>query len=314
MNPKILVAFAGGLVLASGITYIAMRSPAAPEAVVQAAPPPPEPVLVTVTETPVKAEPESIVGEPEPVRAKPLPVAEDRRRVAVRTPLVAPRSVAPPLMEVAKPAPPAAAPVEIARAPEPAPPTPEPPPAPHIDPPPPPRPHTVTIPLGTLLYVRLNEALSTERCRTGDSFGATLEQPLVADGFVIAERGSRVQGRVVESDPSGRVRGLAKLQIEITQINTADGQRVRVNTAAFQRLADSTKAKDAAKVGIGAAIGAAIGGIAGGGKGAGVGAGVGGAAGAGDVLLTRGKPAEIPVETKLSFRLSEALTLTEKLK
>jgi hypothetical protein len=59
-------------------------------------------------------------------------------------------------------------------------------------------------------------------------------------------------------------------------------------------------------------LGAIIGAIAGGGKGAGIGAGVGGAAGAGDVLLTRGKDAVIPVETKLTFRLQEPVSITEQ--
>jgi hypothetical protein len=69
---------------------------------------------------------------------------------------------------------------------------------------------------------------------------------------------------------------------------------------------------DAAKVGGAAAVGAVIGGIAGGGKGAAIGAGVGGGAGAGDVLLTRGKPATLPSETRLSFRLRTPVTITEK--
>jgi hypothetical protein len=171
----------------------------------------------------------------------------------------------------------------------------------------------VTIPAGTTLSVRLAETLSTQRSRAGDAFAATLDQPLIVDGFVIAERGARVQGRVVESDPAGRVRGLAQLALELTQINTSDGQKVRINTAVFRKQAEPTKKKDAAKVGIGAALGAAIGAIAGGGKGAAIGAGVGGAAGAGDVLLTRGQAAEVPVETRLTFRLSEPVTLTEKL-
>ncbi len=47
--------------------------------------------------------------------------------------------------------------------------------------------------------------------------------------------------------------------------------------------------------------------------GAATGAGVGGAAGAGGVLLTRGQAAELPVETKVAFRLQEPITLTEKL-
>ncbi|MEO8131445.1 MAG: hypothetical protein ABI822_30395, partial [Bryobacteraceae bacterium] len=67
------------------------------------------------------------------------------------------------------------------------------------------------------------------------------------------------------------------------------------------------------KIGAAAAIGAAIGAIAGGGKGAAIGAGAGGAAGTGGVMATRGKDAEVPVETKLSFRLRDAITLTERL-
>lgn len=43
------------------------------------------------------------------------------------------------------------------------------------------------------------------------------------------------------------------------------------------------------------------------------GAAAGGAAGAGDVVLTRGKPAEIPVETRVSFRVQEPVTITERL-
>ena len=174
--------------------------------------------------------------------------------------------------------------------------------------------NTVTIPVGTMLRVRLNETLSTERNRPGDTFTATLDQPLVIDGFVLAERGARAQGRIVEADRSGRVRGVAMMQVELTQIATSDGQKVRINTGYYEKKAESEKKKDAAKVGIGAALGAAIGAIAGGGKGAGIGAGVGGAAGAGDVLLTRGKPVEMKVETPLSFRLSEAVILTEQLR
>ena len=59
--------------------------------------------------------------------------------------------------------------------------------------------------------------------------------------------------------------------------------------------------------------GAAIGAIAGGGKGAAIGAGVGGATGAGAVLATRGEEAELASETRLTFRLKNPITITEKL-
>ena len=64
---------------------------------------------------------------------------------------------------------------------------------------------------------------------------------------------------------------------------------------------------------VGAAVGAVIGAAAGGGKGAAIGAGAGGGAGAGDVMLTRGKPATLPTETRITFRLRAPLTLTERM-
>jgi hypothetical protein len=174
-------------------------------------------------------------------------------------------------------------------------------------------PQTVTIPAGTLLSIRVDQQLSTKTNQTGDSFRATLDQPVVVDGFVIAERGARVEGRVVESDPGGRVQGVAKLSLELVRLNSADGQRLRLQTEPFAKQAQQEKKRDAMKVGAAAGIGAAIGAIAGGGKGAAIGAGVGGAAGAGGVAATRGAPAEVPAETRMTFRLRDAITVTEKL-
>ena len=100
--------------------------------------------------------------------------------------------------------------------------------------------------------------------------------------------------------------------IELTRLHTSDGQTVAIQTDGFKRDAEPTHGADAAKVGGGAALGAIIGAIAGGGKGAAIGAGVGGGAGAGDVLLTRGRPVTFPTETRVSFRLRAAVTVTER--
>jgi hypothetical protein len=165
-----------------------------------------------------------------------------------------------------------------------------------------------------MLSVRIGETLSTQKNKDGDNFMATLTEPIVADGFVVAERGARVEGRVTEVERAGKVQGLSHLRLELTKLSTSDGQHVSIRTASFSKQGESSTKKDAAKVGGGAAIGAIIGAIAGGGKGAAIGAGVGGAAGGTDVLLTRGKDTVIPVETKVSFRLDQDLTLTERLR
>jgi hypothetical protein len=117
----------------------------------------------------------------------------------------------------------------------------------------------------------------------------------------------------VELAQAGRVKGRAALALELKSLTTSDGQRIDLETDTFRREAESGVKKDAVKTGVMAGIGAAIGAIAGGGKGAAIGAGIGGATGAGTVLATRGQDASLPAETRLTFRLKNPVTITEKL-
>ncbi|MBK9166376.1 MAG: hypothetical protein IPM24_02810 [Bryobacterales bacterium] len=170
-------------------------------------------------------------------------------------------------------------------------------------------PQPVVVPEGTELTVRTIESLSTARTQPGETFTASLDQPLVIDGRTIAEKGATLNGRVVEADPGGRVKGRATLTIEMTSLRLANGQTVNIATGSHQVEAAADTKRDAAKVGIGSAVGAAIGAIAGGGKGAAVGAATGAGAGTGVVLATRGKAAEIPSETRLTFQLRQSLSV-----
>jgi hypothetical protein len=179
-------------------------------------------------------------------------------------------------------------------------------------PPPPPQPETFQIPAGTPIAIRTISTLSTKSNKTGEPFSATLASALVVNGVTIAKRGSTVNGTIIDSDPGGRVKGVATITLGITRIHAADGQSLAVSASPVQIDAKSTKKKDAAKIGVGAGAGALIGGIAGGGKGAGIGALVGGGAGTGVVLATRGDPAVVPSETVLNMKLSAPLTVTEK--
>jgi hypothetical protein len=180
--------------------------------------------------------------------------------------------------------------------------------------PPPPAPNKVTLNSGMLIPVRLVDGLSNDRNVAGDAFAATLDQPLVAGGFVIAERGARVEGRVVTSDRGSKVNGRSSLAVELTSIRTSDGQSVPIRTDSFEKHGPSTGNKSAEKVAGGAVIGAVIGAIAGGGKGAAIGGGVGAGAGAGDVALTGAQVVKLPSETRISFRLSAPVTITEQSK
>ena len=288
----------------------APQPPAAAPAPEPAKPSPVEPTASPVTEPEAVQAPRVAKSRTAPVTrpAVPRPVAS---RPVISRPVEVARNEAP--VVVAAPSNPPLAPARETAAPPDPPTLPARPEPENVTPASrPPEPHTVTLNAGMLLPVRLVDGLSSERNLSGDTFTATLDKELVVDGFVIAERGARVQGRVVASDRGGKVKGVSALAVELTQLYTADGQKVALRTDSFERHGEQTQTQDAAKVGGGAALGAIIGAIAGGGKGAAIGAGVGGAAGAGDVLLTRGKPATLPSETRINFRLSSAVTITER--
>jgi hypothetical protein len=172
---------------------------------------------------------------------------------------------------------------------------------------PPPQPglQHVTLPAGHLLTVRMGESLRSDRNEVGDGFFATLDQPLVIDGWLVAERGARVLGHIADIDRRGRP---ATMTLQLDTLRTSDGQRVGIRTASFVRKADGPSKKEVAtKVGIAVAIGVAIGGAAGGGKGAAIGAAAGGAAGA--ITASRGNTAELEVETRLTFRVDDAVVI-----
>ncbi|MGJ5816937.1 hypothetical protein [Paludibaculum fermentans] len=312
MFQKLIVAFGLGVLLTGGVVYLAMKNRAPEPAAVSVAAPAPAPTPAVVEPAPPPA-PEPAPPQPEPVKPKAVskPAKTQPRPAPVTVAKYDPPVPPPGVQEQPRPA---AAPPVVTN-PEP-PPVEKPvaPPEPKPEPKPAPRqPHSVTVPAGTMITVRLREELSTKNSQDGQNFTATLDQPLVVDGFVIAERGSSQRGRIVELDRAGRVKGRAALAVELTELNTADGQKIALKTESFRKEAESGTKGDLAKTGVAAGIGAAIGAIAGGGKGAAIGAGVGGAAGAGGVLATRGKDATLPSETRLTFRLKEPLTLTEKL-
>lgn len=175
-----------------------------------------------------------------------------------------------------------------------------------------PAPRQVTLPAGSAVKVRTTNTLSTKTVQSGETFTASLEEPIVDGTWVVAERGATVYGKIVNADEGGRVKGVASLAVRLTELQTADGQRVAINTDTYGVQAKSSKKEDLKKVGIATGIGAAIGAIAGGGSGAAKGAGVGAGAGGGVVLATRGDPAVIPSESVLTFALSEPVSITEK--
>jgi hypothetical protein len=168
---------------------------------------------------------------------------------------------------------------------------------------------TVNIPEGTKLRVALLSPLSSDKSRPGDEFDASLIEPIVIDGKTVIAKGAKLRGRVVDAEDSGRVKGLARLELTLTEIVPNGGKAIRLSTRSFTSVAESTKKRDAAVIGGSAGVGAAIGAIAGGKKGAAIGAAVGGGAGTGTVLATKGAEVEFDREHPLTFTLSKPLQM-----
>jgi hypothetical protein len=170
-----------------------------------------------------------------------------------------------------------------------------------------------TIPAGTWISVRMNQALSSDHNQPGDYFTATLIQPIVYNGRVIAHRGQLVSGVVSEAKKAGRVEGVSRLGVELTELTLVDGNQVHVKTTLVERRGNTSFGRDAFGIGATTGVGAAIGAGVNGGVGAGVGAAAGLVAGTVGVLLTRGRQTLLYPETPLTFRLETPLAVTASL-
>jgi len=101
-----------------------------------------------------------------------------------------------------------------------------------------PEPRKVTLNTGTVVVIRLSEPLSADRATDGDLFHAILAEPVVADGLVIAERGARVTGRIVEAHKPGRFGAKSLLELELSNLATSDGQDVPISTGPWSEQSD----------------------------------------------------------------------------
>jgi hypothetical protein len=171
-------------------------------------------------------------------------------------------------------------------------------------------PETLTIPAGTVIQIRTSDWLSSDHNKKGDEFTATLAQPIVADGWVVMRRNQSIVGQVTDAVRAGRVKGVSKLQLELSRMTLVDGQLVPVQTTLLNASAGTSNGRDAAAIGVTTGTGAAIGAAAAGGPGAAIGAGAGFVASVAGVLLTRGKPTVIPPEDTLTFRLENPVTIS----
>ena len=164
------------------------------------------------------------------------------------------------------------------------------------------------IPAGTSIVVRMIDGVDSKEARTGQTYHASLDQPIVVDGNTVIPRGADVTTILTNARQSGKFEGKAELTLDIESIQ-ADGRTYPVRTTGVVEASNGRGSRTAKVVGGTAALGAIIGAIAGGGKGAAIGAGAGAATGAGVQAVTSGQRVQIPPETRLTFTLKNDLQL-----
>ncbi len=178
-----------------------------------------------------------------------------------------------------------------------------------MTPPPPPAPRIVTVPEGTVIAVRLVDAINTAQSKPGDTFHATVSSPVTVGDEVVIPQGADVEGQIVNAASAGHFTGQSALALTLTRLRMG-GKSYAVQTNQYSKQGASRGKRTAATVGGGAGLGALIGGIAGGGKGAAIGAAVGAGAGTGVQAATKGQQIELPSESVLNFSLQGPLNVT----
>ena len=169
----------------------------------------------------------------------------------------------------------------------------------------------ITVPEGVQVNVTLDQALASDQNRAGDEFDASLAAPVVVNGKTVIPKGARVTGRVIEARESGRLKGVALLKLALVSVEV-EGESYDVQTTSITRSGQNHKKRNTLWIGGGAGAGAAIGAVAGGGKGALIGSAVGAGAGTAGAAATGKLEITIPAETRLSFKLTEPVTVQVK--
>jgi hypothetical protein len=166
----------------------------------------------------------------------------------------------------------------------------------------------ITLPAGTNLVIRMIDGVDSERNSVGQTFAASLDEPVLIDGQTVIPRGADVVVKLVDAKESGKLTGRTTLTLDLMSVKV-NGRMVDVNTETVTEESSSRGGRTAKVAGGTAVLGTIIGAIAGGGKGAAIGLGSGAALGAAAEILTKGQRVKIPSETRLTFVLENTVRL-----
>lgn len=185
---------------------------------------------------------------------------------------------------------------------------------------------TVTVPVGTVIPLKMDTYLSSDSSRVGDRFTATVSSDVAIDGTIVVPVGAKVEGHVtsVESAQRGSKAGTIAVAFDRLIIPdrgtiAVDGSLTTLDRNARRSIenvddedrveGDSRTRKAVVFIGGGAGAGAVIGAVAGGAKGAAVGAGLGAVLGTIGVLVSKGDKADVTPGTEFGMMIERPFSV-----
>jgi hypothetical protein len=167
----------------------------------------------------------------------------------------------------------------------------------------------VVVPAASVIGLRVETALTSERAQVEDRVEARVTRDVTADGRVAIPAGARAIGSVTLVERGGKMKERARLGVRFHTLVLADGREVPMTTDAIFREGDSPSAESARKIGGAAAGGAILGALLGGKKGAVMGGAAGAGAGTAAVMASGRNAAAIASGTVLTVRLSAPVSI-----
>ena len=185
-----------------------------------------------------------------------------------------------------------------------------------------------TIPLyslavGSKMRVRLDDTLNSKTAKVGDTFMATIVDPVYAEGGAeVIPAGSKIIGKVTAAAAAQRQGKPGTIDVSFISVKLPTGAAQAVNGSLTDLDAGKTASDNEGTVsgdklekrhiifiGGGAAGGALLGAILGGGKATGVGAIAGAGAGVAADLFLKGPEAQVKPGTEFGVILNQAVSL-----
>jgi hypothetical protein len=160
----------------------------------------------------------------------------------------------------------------------------------------------IELPQGTVLTVRMIDPVDSQVNHIGETFRASIDEPVVVGINQVIPRGADVAIKLVDDRQSGKITGKTELTLDLVSV-AVNGRVIDVNTQTVTRESSSRTGRSEKVIGGTTVLGTIIGALAGGGRGAAIGAASGAGVGTAAQVATKGQRVHIPSETRLTFTL-----------